>query len=667
MDRSQHAHSPVDELRRIEIEARRTASVDALRHHFERLQALRRSHPDDFDLQIRLAEVQDLVIERARSLREGDESSHSGGRKRSSAVEGLGEGRRSRLHEDAAEISPDVERLDDKNWQRAIYIGLFFAVILFAAFFYLIQTARRLNMTPAEMSGQTSSATAGAPGNTQAVSNPPVPTAPTLRLYTDLVPGSVSIDDNSPEGLKDGELVLDKVEPGHHSMKVTGRAGEAGFSYDVAEKSAPRVVGLPTANNVMAVLVSSQDGKARLVSSASDLNVALDGKPVGKAGPDGLTLDNLGSSDHDLQVSEGNDHQRFVLTYTPAPALTVYIKSDPNTGAVVVVAGQDGTQVFINNLPYRRETEHGQIRIPNLKVGQYTIRVHKPGFLDPPPAIVQVKKAEETRAEFHLQPVPQIATLQIKGALPGTMVYLDGNLAAAIKADGNASISTVKPGDHAIELRRDGAATKKYQRTFHTGDVVLLSGPEVTLDKVTVDNKPGLPSPASSGQEGEAGTQSSAPETNNSMQVEGEQIRRGGGFVPYHTPRVAGHYTFAVMNSKGGFLKRGKLQWYAGFENGENYILFTLDGKHATVREVADGHGRQLSRENFDYDSDEWVQVDLTIKPNSVDSKVRTPGAPWIDIGGVSNSSRDLTMDKVGFYIPGNEELTVSNFRFSAR
>ncbi len=240
------------------------------------------------------------------------------------------------------------------------------------------------------------------------------------------MPGSISIDNKPPQDLKDGELVLDNVEPGHHSMTVTGRTGEAGFSYDVAEKSAPRIVGLPSANNVMAVLVSSQNGKARLVSSAADLNVSLDGKPVGQAGTDGLTLDNLGSSDHDLQVSEGNDHQRFVLTYTPAPALTVYIKSDPNTGAVVVVAGLDGAQVYINNLPYRRQTEHGQIRIPNLKVGQYTIRVHKAGFLDPPPVLVQVKKAEETRAQFQMQPVPQIATLQIKGALPGTMVYLDG-------------------------------------------------------------------------------------------------------------------------------------------------------------------------------------------------------------------------------------------------
>lgn len=661
MDRSQRVQSPAQELRRIENEVRRSTSVDQLRHSYERIQSLRRSHPDDFDLQLELADLQELVIGRARALREGDEFPSPTPERRSSP-----------LNEDAAQIAPEVERLDAKNWQRAIYIGLFFAVILFAAFFYLIQTARRLNMTPAEIGGQSTAAQPGASGaakvTPQPVAAPPVPTSPTLRLYTDLVPGSISIDNKPPQDLKDGELVLDNVEPGHHSMTVTGRTGEAGFSYDVAEKSAPRIVGLPTVNNVMAVLISSQNGKARLVSSAANLNVSLDGKPVGEAGTDGLTLDNLGSSDHDLQVSEGNDHQRFVLTYTPAPALTVYIKSDPNTGAVVVVAGLDGAQVYINNLPYRRQTEHGQIRIPNLKVGQYTIRVHKAGFLDPPPVLVQVKKAEETRAQFQMQPVPQIATLQIKGALPGTMVYLDGNLAAAITADGSANLTNVKPGDHSVELRRDGAATKKFQRTFHTGEVVALSGPDVMLEKVTVDNKP--EPPAASGSAAPSETANTTPaehQTNNSMQIEGEQIRRGGGFIPYHTPHVAGQYSFALMNRKGGFLKHGKLQWYAGFQNGENYILFTLDGKHATVRQVTNDHGETVDRVNFDYDSDEWVQVNMSVTPSAITAKVRAAGSPWVNIGGVTGATQDLTAGKVGFYLPGNDEMTISNFRFSAR
>ncbi|HEY1216239.1 MAG TPA: PEGA domain-containing protein, partial [Bryobacteraceae bacterium] len=519
----------------------------------------------------------------------------------------------------------------------------------------------------------TSTETKPAPGSTKApatnASVAPVPTRPTVRLYTDLVPGSVSTDNKPAEPLKDGELVLDNVEPGHHSMKVTGRSGEAEFSYDVTEKAAPKVVGLPAASNVMAVLVSTEDQKARLVSNVDHLQVALDGKPAGTADSDGLTLNNLGTSDHDLQVSEGNDHQRFVLTYTPAPALTVYVKSDPSAGTVVVVTGQDGAEVYINNVHYRRQTEHGQIRIPNLKVGQYTIRVHKAGFLDPPPAIVHVKKGEETRAEFKLQPVPQIATLEIKGALPGTMVYVDGDLAAAIEGGGAATISNVKPGNHAIELRRDGAPTKKLERTFNNGDVVLLSGPEVVLNKATVESQPNTPASPSSGAAAEQpNPEASAPGASAGMQLQGEQVRKGGGFVPYHTPRVAGHYTFAAMNRKGGFLKHGKIQWYAGFQNGENYVLFILDGKRATIRRVINDKSEDVSRVSFSFDSDEWVQVDLSVKPNSISARVRHPDGPWVEMGDVvSTAGADFTKDRVGFYIPGSDELAVSNFRFSPR
>ena len=304
------------------------------------------------------------------------------------------------------------------------------------------------------------------------------------------MPGTVSIDGNPPQDLKDGELQLDNLDPGRHSIKVVGQSGSAEFSFDVTEKDAPKVVGLPSANNVMAVLVSAQDGKARLVTNADASEVSLDGKSAGQVGADGLTMDDLGTTDHDLEVVQDKDHQRFVLTYTPAPALTVYVKSDPNAGTVVVIAGEDDVRGFINDKVYRRKTDRGQIRIPNLRVGEYVISVHKQGFIDPPPQTVDVRKAEETRVAFHMQAVPEIATLQIKGALPGTMVYVDRNLAAAIGADGGATISNVKPGDHVIELSRDQAQSKRYQRTFHTGDVVTLSGPDVMLEKVVVENKP---------------------------------------------------------------------------------------------------------------------------------------------------------------------------------
>lgn len=650
MDRSQHTYTALDELRQIQAEARRSISVEHLRRCFERVQTIRRAYIDDFDLQLFIAELQEEIIERALGKREQGASALMDDKPSARRPE-----QRRQPDEppsEAAEIPPDVQPVDAKTWQRATYIGLFFAILLFATFIYLVQAARKLNFP------QTTNATPAAAQQPNAVAKAPLetasstPTPPTLRLYTDLEPGTVTIDDGEPRELKDGELVLDDLDPGQHSIKVVGRSGDAAFTFDVAENSAPRIVSIPSASNAMAVLVSTEGGKAHLVTNADNSDVSLDGKPAGQVGADGLNIENLGQSDHELQVTQGKDRQRFVLTYTPAPALTVYVKSDPNAGTVVVNAAQDGADVYINDALYRRKTDRGQVRIP-LKVGDYTIRVHKTGFIDPPPKSVTVKKAEETAVNFRLDPVPQIATLAIKGALQGTMVYVDNELAAVIGPDGGANISNVKPGDHSIELRREQALPKRFQRSFHTGDVVTLSGPDVTLDKAITENKPPPANPPEP-----------APQ-NYSMEMEGSQVRKGGGFVAYHIPRVAGHYSFAAQGHIGGFLKHSKLQWYAGYKDDRNYVLFAVDGKHAVVHDVRDGKSIEVARVPFNAESNEWVQVDLSVRPDSIGARVKTSDGAWNDLGAVTSPGRDFTQDKVGFYIPGGDEIAVSNFRFS--
>jgi len=657
VDRSQHTYTALDELKQIQAEARHSISVDHLRRCYERVQTIRRANPDDFDLQLFIADLQEEIIERARG---GQQSAAP------ASTEERPHARRSRERElaepadDAAEISPEVPQVDAKTWQRATYIALFLTALLLAAFIVLVQAARKVNFPSTENAAQQTAQQTNAGGKApaeNAAATPAAPSAPTLRLYTDLVPGTVTIDDGEPRDLKDGELVLDDLQPGQHSIKVVGRSGNAAFTFDVAEKSAPRIVSIPSANNAMAVLVSGEGGKARLVTNADNSEVALDGKPAGQVGADGLTLDDLGKVDHELQVTQGKDRQRFVLTYTPAPALTVYVKSDPNAGTVVVSAGQDNADVYIDDALYRRKTDQGQVRIP-LKVGDYTIRVHKAGFMDPPPKSVTVKKAEETPVDFRMDPIPQIATLQIKGALQGTMVYVDKDLAAVIGADGNANISNVKPGDHTIELRREQALPKKFQRSFHTGDVVVFSGPDVTLDKAITENKPAPPATPT--------PDTKAPQ-NYGMEMEGSQVRKGGGFVAYHVPKVAGHYSFAAQGHIGGFLKKSKLQWYAGYQDGENYILFTVDGKHATIHEVTNGKSIEVARMPFNAESNEWVQVDLSVRPDSISAHLKTPDTGWSDLGSVASPGRDFTQDKVGFYIPGSDEIAVSNFRFSNR
>jgi hypothetical protein len=698
VDRSEETTSARDSLRKIRQETHDTRSLDVLREQFEHLQVIRRQSMDDFDLQVMIGDIHQEIVERARYLR-GDlpepaaiHQDHSvifqapiGGKPPEPVREqvviraprppeppnfenlpAVVKPKVERASSDAAEIPPEVTRVDAKSWQMIIGLAAFITVIVLVGIFSLIQTARKLNI---EDEKPAVAAKVDQPLKSKPeVSTPvaPVSNTPNLRLYTDLAAGTMTID-GQPHSLVDGELTLDNLAAGRHSVKVAGTSGSATFQFEVNGRNAPKVIGMPQTNNALAVLVSEQDGHGELVTSLARPEVVLDGKSAGEASAAGLKLAGLGNADHDLQIVEDRDRQRFVMTYTPAPVLTAYVKSDSNTGIVQVLTGEDGVDVYIANTLFHRKTEHGQVRI-SIGAGRYPVRVHKAGFTDPPQALVEVKKAEVTPIQFRLQPANDVAGLQIKGAQPGTTAYIDRDFVAAIGPDGAAKISNIKPGDHSIELRHDLAITKKIQRTFRPGEILTLSGTDVTLEKNAPEPKPAV-IPATTVTSGsESGTQpSNPPATVRENQPESAKLVKGSGFVSYDTPKASGHYSFRTQGHLGGVLKKSKLQWYAAYQDNENYVLFILDGKHAEIREMRRGKNIQWNKVSFTVDSSNWVQVDLAVRPGSVSSRIRTATEDWLDMGSVLSTGRDFTQDKVGFYIPPNDEVAVANFKFATR
>jgi len=60
-----------------------------------------------------------------------------------------------------------------------------------------------------------------------------------VRILTDLDQGKVAFDDQPPADLQEGQFIVDKVAPGPHTVKVTGKGGEASFSFDIADAKAP--------------------------------------------------------------------------------------------------------------------------------------------------------------------------------------------------------------------------------------------------------------------------------------------------------------------------------------------------------------------------------------------------------------------------------------------
>lgn len=675
MDQPQYTSSPLEELRRIEAEIHRAKSVEDLRVLFDRLNSIRRTFIDDFDVQLAIGDVQQEIVDRGRVLHDAPYEPRRQApppAPRQTADVFLQEEPPTEKPAESApaeHVEPSVPAIDARTWKRATYIGAFIAIIVLAMFFYLVQSARKLNFeTPESQSANqvktTSSQQKPNPAVPAAGQSTPVSTNPTLRLYTDLVPGAVSIDGGTQQDLQDGELQLDTLKPGSHSVKLTGRTGSATVNFNAAEKTSPNVTAPPTGDNAMIVAVSTQNGQGRLMTNAPDAVAVLDGKDLGAIPAAGLPLSNLGETDHDLLVRRGSDSERFVLTYVAAPALTVFVKSDLNAGNLVVLTGEDGADVFINNQKYKRQTSHGQVRLPNLKTGSYTIRVAKGGFIAPAAQTVQIKKGEDTRVAFQLKPQPPPpASLAISGAQPGTQVLVDGQPVATVGVDGAASASNINAGDHQIELIHDGSQPKQMQRSFTAGQTLTLGGPDVALAKIPTKEPAAPPKAPPSPEQTEQQTALAAAQAEPATMP--ASIHKGGGFLIYHTTKAPGHYVFTMqLRHGGGFLKSKRLQWFIGYQNTKNYVLFQVDGKHFTVKQIVDGKGDELRKVPFDGDPEGYIQIDMAVKPHSVDVRLKPDNGGWENMGAVGNINPELINGKFGVLISGNDEVGVSTIHY---
>ena len=81
--------------------------------------------------------------------------------------------------------------------------------------------------------------------------------------------------------------------------------------------------------------------------------------------------------------------------------------------------------VFLNGQPQKETTHGGQLRISDLEPQDYVVKVSKNGFQDLPEQKVRIRKGEERKLAFNLQPLPRFGTLSIQGGPPGAQVLID--------------------------------------------------------------------------------------------------------------------------------------------------------------------------------------------------------------------------------------------------
>jgi hypothetical protein len=502
------------------------------------------------------------------------------------------------------------------------------------------------------------------------------PQAQSLRIITDLDQGKVAIDDDPPADLEEGQYTLDRVLPGTHTVKVTGKNGEASFSFEIADARQPSITGPVTARNLDAVVVASMANQAHVLTSTGSMKLLVNGQPEADTNPAGVDLKNFQAGVDELVLGEGKDQHSVKENFGPAPMLTAFLKSDLNAGTLVVSTGEDDVRVFLNNREFPRRTQRGQIRIQT--IGPVLVRVMKDGFDSPPVQSAEVKKGAETRMEFKLTATPRFATLTITGGTPGALVSIDLRDVGTIGADGTLTDTNVSPGDHTIEIARDGYVGHRLSRTFKTGQTVTITGGDAALTAnpppsaaPTVAKKVELP-PAPNKKE----TATPAPQAGTMADWEdpaawktegGVWLHKGAGFVPYKLA-PNGTFAFTVQLVKGGgFLRSGHIRWALNHKDAKNYALYEMDNKNFWARVVTDGKTFERTHTQLkDLEKQKSFTIQIDVTPEHVVHKMFT-GGDWVNLDSWAETGRNFSEGKFGFLLQGSEEISLSDFKFTPK
>jgi len=340
----------------------------------------------------------------------------------------------------------------------------------------------RRHQAPVESAPLETVAVQPAPVQPPPVVTPPTPELPGMKLSSDTAAGKVTFDDQPPVELQEAQWTLDKIPAGDHTLKFESASGSITVALTSVAGALPAINTPILAKRVLAVVVSSMGDHLHVYSSDATAKLSLDGQPSVDLSADGADLSSVAAGPHELTVTHGGEQYKLAIEVAASPALTAFVESGQNVGTLVVVTGQDKSLVFLNGKALPQATKGGQLRIANLEPKEYTVRVAKDGFQDVPEQKVRIRKGEQGKLVFGLLPALHMASLTIQGGPPGATVLIDQLTAGTVQADGTLTLSSISPGEHIIELRKDHFKARQIRKHFVAGSAVSLTASDTVLE-----------------------------------------------------------------------------------------------------------------------------------------------------------------------------------------
>lgn len=530
----------------------------------------------------------------------------------------------------------------------------------------------------------------------------------TLKLLSDTSAGKIAFDDQPAADFQDGQWSLDKIPAGEHKVKFESAKGDATFTFSSAANSIPLLKEPIVSKGVLAILASSTSDHLRIYSSQPSTKLSLDGQSSVDIPADGLDIPSISAGPHQLSITRGGDQYKLDVEAAPAPALNLFLESGQSLGGLIVAVGQDGAKVFLNGKAQPQLTQNGQLRIPNLELKDYSVRVSKSGFVDPPEQKIRIRKGEQAKLSFTLQAVPHLASLAIQGGIPGTTVLIDQVSVGTVQSDGTLNLATVNPGDHTIELRKDRFKWKQLKKHFVVGAAVSLAAADMALEaapgelkitytppdaqvtltkagetaiKVTPGGPLSLPAGAytltaktsdnfsrSTTVEIAAGQSknldfSLAPDGMSKWddpsgwkQDKGAFTRKGGEVVMYNLSPTSGTFVFSALLSKGH-----RLQWMLNCIDANDYILFQMDDNNFYRTVVSNGQKGEEVKIPHKNEKKSFRSILIRVGPSEIVHQIRQ-GDAWVVLDRFSPAGSNLSAGKFGFYIPGGDQVALANF-----